>query len=274
MQRPPASALRPFVRRYAVMRKLVSRLGLAAIVFSMVLVAACGGGGGDSAPPPPAPTVPSGTWFGTLEDTVSVMHTFSVTTSGNSITAIRRDNVLTGQTGTITHRTGNIFGFTLNDGTTGGFFLNTAQTHAAFLDDDFNIGVVQLGATTLPTFAHTDLTGSWSGQAVTVSANFATFTAATSSASCTVPTCTVTDTGGTTTGTFTSANFTTNVSGTGTGTQWGRWPGSHTSNSAPIAPSGSMRVFLSADKRFAGTWACNQSASFPTGCKFHAWNKS
>jgi hypothetical protein len=261
------------------MNMLGTRLRRGFLFCALLVIAACGGGGGggDPPPPPPPPTVPSGTWVGTLEDPASVMRTFSVTTSGNSITAIRLNNALTGQTGTMTHRTGSIFGFTLSDGTTGGFFLNSAQTHAAFLDDEFNIGVVQLGAGTLPTFFHTDLNGSWSGQAVTVSANFATFTAVTSSASCTVPTCTVTDSGGTTTGTFTSANFTGNLVNefgqqTGTGTQWGRWPGTHTSNSAPIAPSGSMRVFLSADKRFAATWACG-SVAFPTGCKFNAWNK-
>jgi hypothetical protein len=140
------------------------------------------------------------------------------------------------------------------------------------VDELFNFGVLQLNATALPTFAHTDLNGSWSGQAITIAAGFATFTAATSSASCSVPTCTVTDSG-TTTGTFSQANFESTSQGTGTGTQWGRWPGTHVSNSAPIAPNGSMRAFLSADKSFAGSWACDPSENFPTGCKFNAWNK-
>lgn len=246
-----------------------------AVLFLMVLVAACGGGGGggDSAPPAPV-TPPSGTWFGTLEDPVSVMKTFEVTTSGSAITQIRLNGTPTGQTGTITHQSGNVFSFRLNDGTDGGFFLDAARSHAAFVDELFSFGVLQLNATSLPTFVHTDLNGSWSGQAITITANFATFAAVASSASCSVPTCNVTDSGGTTTGTFLLANFTSTSDGTGTGTQWGRWPGTHVSNSAPISPSGSTRAFLSADKGFAATWACGPPPiSFPAACKFNAWSK-
>lgn len=247
-----------------------------AVLFLILLLAACGGGGGGGggqAPPPAPSTVPSGTWFGTLEDPVSVMKTFEVTTSGSAITQIRLNGTPTGQTGTITHQSGNIFSFRLNDGTDGGFLLDAARTHAAYVDELFSFGVVQLSATSLPTFVHTDLNGSWSGQAITITANFATFTAVASSASCGVPTCTVTDSSGTTTGTFSLDNFTSTQQGTGTGTQWGRWPGAHVSNSAPISPNGSMRAFLSADKAFAATWACGPSITFPTNCKFNAWNR-
>jgi hypothetical protein len=247
----------------------------------MLLVAACGGGGGggsgDSAPPAPV-APPSGTWFGALEDPDSVMKTFEVTTSGFAITQVRINGTPTGQTGTLTQQSGNIFRFLLNDGTDGGFFLDAARTHAAFVDESFSFGVLQLNATSLPTFVHADLNGSWSGQAITVTANFATSSAVASSASCGVPTCTVTDSGGTTTGTFSSDNFTSNLvneSGqlTGSGMQWGRWPGAHVSNSAPISPNGSMRAFLSADKAFAATWACGPTITFPTNCKFNAWNR-
>jgi hypothetical protein len=246
-----------------------------AALFLMLFVAACGGGGGggDSAPPAPVPP-PSGIWFGALEDPDSVMKTFEVTTSGLAITQIRIDGTPTGQTGTLTQRSENIFSFLLNDGTDGGFFLDAARSHAAFVDEFFSFGVLQLNATSLPGFVHTDLNGSWSGQAITITANFATFTAVASSASCSVPTCTVTDSGGTTTGTFSLANFTSDPEATGTGTQWGRWPGAHESNSATISPSGSMRAFLSADKGFAATWACRREPfTFPTDCKFNAWNK-
>jgi len=238
----------------------------------MLLLAACGGGGGGGSAPAASATPPSGTWFGTLEDPVSVMKTFEITTSGSAITQIRLNGTPTGQTGTLTHQSGNVFSFRLNDGTDGGFFLDAARSHAAFVDELLSFGVLQLNATSLPTFVHTDLNGSWSGQAVTASADFTTFAAVASSASCSVPTCTVTDPGGMTTGTFTLTNFTADVEGTGTGTQWGRWPGSHVSNSAPISPNGSMRAFLSADKGFAATWACDPSSALPN-CKFNAWNK-
>jgi hypothetical protein len=205
-----------------------------------------------------------------MEDTAGVMHTFSVTTSGNSITQIRLDSSVTGQTGTMTHRSGNIFGFTLNDGTVGGFFLNSAQTHAAFVDDEFNFGVVQRGASALPAYALTDLVGSYSGVAVSVSANFGTFTTATATASCSGTssiTCTAVDSGVTTTASFTSAGFT-GCPG-GSGITFGRWCGSFTASNST---SGNVRAFLSVDKTFGAVWACT-AGTFPTACEFSAWSE-
>lgn len=240
------------------------------LFFALLLIGGCGGGGGgggDAAPPAPPPpsTAPSGTWLGTLEDSGSVMRNFSVTTSGSSITGILVSNASTGQTGTMTHQSGNIFSFTLNDGTRGGFFLDATQTHAVFLDDDFNFGVVQLGATALPAFSHTDLNGSWSGVAITT--NFATFTSVPSSASCAVPTCTVVDSGVTTTATFTVSNF-----DSFDGPNFGRWLGTYM---ASDNTNGSIRAFLSVDKQFAGGFSCPAVVAVPTpvDCEFTAWRR-
>jgi hypothetical protein len=202
-----------------------------------------------------------------MEDTAGLMHRFAVTTSGNSITQILLDGSPTGQTGTMAHRSGNIFGFTLNDGTVGGFFLDTAQTHAAFLDNEFNIGVVQLNAstTTLPTWVYTDLNGSWSGITITIpSISFATFNTTSSSASCSLPS---TCTSGVTTSTFLQVNF-----NALSGPSRGRWVGSFTRSSGSPA-SGSTSAFLSVDRTFGATWACGNVNLFPSTCEFTAWSK-
>ena len=260
------------------MNKLGSRLRLGFAVIVALLVAACGGGGGGGGSPAPTPTptpttVPSGTWLGTLEDPLGVMHNFSVTTSGNSITAIRRDGSLTGQTGTITHRSGNIFSFTLSDTTVGGFFLDSIQTHAVFVDDDFNFGVVQLGATSLPVFSYSDLTGSYSGTAVNITAGFASFSTSSATATCNLlgsSNCVAVDSGVTSTVNLPLSLF--NGCGGGTGTVFGRWCAS--SWSASDLTSGTLAaVMMSADKRFGGAYACRPSGTFPAVCEFSAWAK-
>ena len=229
------------------MNQLMRHLRIAALCFCTLLFASCGGGGGGGDPAPPPPNL-TGTWFGTLEDPNSMMHTTSVTISGTSITEIRVDNLVTGQTGTITQRSAQVFAFTLNDGTKGGLFLDSLAAHAAFVDDDFNFGVVQKGATFVPTYANTDINGSWSGIVVTTT-DFNNFSTAPSSATCTHPTC---GTGGETVT-------------LGAVDALGRYLGSS-------APSGAfVAAILSPDKQFGGTYACD--AAFPAGCEFTAWRK-
>lgn len=231
----------------------MSHLRVVALCFFTVLFASCGGGGGDGGQPAPQPAPPpgdlTGTWFGTLEDTVGAMGTTSVTITGTSITEIRVNNSVTGQTGTITQRSAQVFAFTLNDGTKGGLFLDSVAAHAVFVDDKFNFAVVQKGATPPPpTYANADLNGSWSGIVVTTT-DFNNFSTAPSSATCTHPTC---STGGETV-TLGAVNT------------LGRYLGTS-------APSGAfVAAILSPDKQFGGTYACD--APFPAGCEFTAWRK-
>ena len=172
------------------MNQLMSHVRIVALCFFPVLFASCGGGGDGGPPPPTAPDM-TGTWFGTVEDPNSAMHTTSVTISGTSITEIRVDGlVVPGRTGTIAQRSAQVFAFTLNDGTKGGFFLDPSLAHAAFVDDEFNFGVVQKGATVVPTYANADINGSWSGIVVTTT-DFNTFNTAPWGATCTHPTCVI-----------------------------------------------------------------------------------
>lgn len=245
------------------MNQWMSRLRIAALCFSTVLLASCGGGGGDgggSPPPPPAPDL-TGTWFGTLEDFNFVMHTFSVTISGTSITEVRVDNLNNAKTGTITPRSAQVVAFTLQDGTlsppsTGGLFLDSSATHAVFVDDEFNFGVLQKGATALPSYVNADIDGSWSGVVVTTT-DLNNFSTAASSATCTHPNCTVTDSGGPSTVPFLDVNPT-----------FGRYQSSGLSSTGAA-----VAAFLSPDKLFGGSYACTSFAGFPGTCEFTAWRK-
>jgi hypothetical protein len=69
--------------------------------------------------------------------------------------------------------------------------------------------------------------------------------------------------------TLSSAAFTNCVTGTGSGSAFGRWCGTFT---ATNGTSGSARAFLSVDKRFGAVWACG-AGTFPTACEFSAWTK-
>jgi len=234
----------------------MSHLRFVALCFCTVLVAACGGGGDGGPPPPPTAPDMTGTWLGTLEDPNALMHTTSVTISGTSITEIRVNGLVTGRTGTVTMSpNAQVFVFTLNDGTKGAFFLDSNLTHAAFVDDEFNFGVVQKGASAVPTYADADINGSWSGIAGTTT-DFNNFSIDSSTANCTHPTCTVTDSSGPNTVTFGSVD-----------TTFGRWQSISSTTGALVA------AFLSPDKQFAGTYACNGFAGFPGTCEFTAWKK-
>jgi hypothetical protein len=240
--------------------QLMSRVRIVALCFCAVLFASCGGGGDGG--PPPGPDL-TGTWFGTLEDPSSVMHTTSVTISGTTITEIRVDNVPTGRTGTITPQTSSqAFAFTLNDGTKGGFFLDSSLAHAGFVDNEFNFGVVQKGATAVPAYANADITGSWSG-IIAVTSDFNKFgvgapcppghPCAWVNMTCTHPTC---DIGVGHTMTLGSVD------------SLGRYQAV-----ATTFGSEGVAAFLSPDKQFTAGYYCSNLSSFPQACQFMAWRK-
>lgn len=186
-----------------------------------------------------------------------------ITISGTNITAIAIDGASTGQTGTITRESAQVHSFSLSDGVVGGFFVDASSTHAAFADDDFNFGVVQKGAASLPTFSYTaDLVAVWSG--ISVETDFDIFAQGNSSANCALAAtvdCIVTTVPRTS-----SVNFSPGFNAT-----FGRWGGVYTA-AGPI--TGNVSAFLSADKTFAAAWACEDPDQFwPGDCIFSAWRR-
>jgi hypothetical protein len=225
-----------------------------------------GGGGGGGGGPTPATNL-AGTWSGELEDGALVMHTVQVTIDATGkITQVNQDGgTIAGLTGNVFVAGTNLYSFTFSDGTHGGFFADASATHIAFLDDNTNTGVLQKGATLpLPAFATTDVVGSWTGYNVDLDANLNITSTFTSSA--------IVANNGTRTFTGTDAvngAFSGNLGGA-VDTTNGRWQGTFTQGTV----SGTVHVFVSADKQYAGTWNCpNTAADFIGDCTFSSWHK-
>lgn len=207
----------------------------------------------------------AGTWYGVLEDPSGVLHTISVTLDGSgNLTQHVVDGSSTGLTSTITKESDQIFSFLDSDGTEGGFFVDGGAKHAGFVDEDFYFGVLEKGASSLPTYANTDIIGSWSGYGIALDSYFDIVETWTSSGTVANDfSFSGSDSDG---GTF-SGSFSTYFS------SYGAYYGDFSNSEGA---SGSMRVFLSPDKSFVASWAADRSggsATFPEDYAFECWNK-
>ena len=230
------------------------------VVFLFLLVG-CGGDGGGGG----GGGIFDGTWGGTIEDPSGTLGVLTVSFSGLNMSG--SSTVGGAFSGTIAQETGNIWGFTLSDGTEGGFMHDPSVTHAVFVDDSFFFGVVQKGASgPAASYAGLDVVGSWAGSFATVDANF--FLASTGTSSATVlPNLTFS---GTSSG---GDSFTGEIGRFSS--FFGVWIGAGFPNiTSTLNGTGVLEVFLTADKQFAGSYACFPTFSaFPTGCSFNMWNR-
>jgi hypothetical protein len=226
------------------------------------LLASCGGGGGGD----PAPRGEQ--WSGTREDAALDVLAVAVWIDGAEITEVRESGVRSGVTGTVGPLAGLVRQYTITDGVdaiNGVFLVDLAGTHMAFADEGLNFGVIQKGAASLPVYAYADLAGAWSGRSVDT--DFGTnISEVTSSATCSIPaatlTCTIAISGGITLAAEFSGAF---------DAGFGRWEGVFT---GPGSTTGNINAFLSADKTFAGAWACLDPDQFwPEDCTFLAWSR-
>lgn len=239
------------------------RLRVLAIALFPLLFSACGGGGGGGSDGSDGSDGSlaslEGTWSGTLEESGGVVHTVAVIldNAGHMVQGLvgGTDNGLTAQ---VRHERGTIYAFTFSNGTKANFIVDSTFTHASFLVEDFNVGVVQKGATAMPSFSDMDLGATWSGQTVILDADFNVIEVFNSSATVASDlSFSGSDSlGGTFDGTLGSIGFRGRAIGT-----------FHNSD----GDSGDVHVFLTADKSFAGSWAC--SSPFPAGCSFTAWRR-
>jgi hypothetical protein len=224
--------------------RIISLIGIATW-----LIACGGGGGGDD----DVITSLNGTWGGNLEDSIGTMHNITLFISGDTIRSVLVDGVDQGLTGSIVQGSANVFEVRLSDDTKASFIVDHARQHLTFVDEDFSVGVLQKDAGALPPFVQADIAGSGSG--IVATTDFVTSQEFSGSVTCdAIGTCTGTDGN---VGDFTA---------TLTYTDLGRWTG--TSNYA--GGSSTVSVFLSVDKHFAGSWACNVIGGFPDDCSFSA----
>jgi hypothetical protein len=208
----------------------------------------------------------AGTWYGVQEEpSGAVWHRISVTIDGSGhITQILVDGTNTGVTATLTKLSDQIFGYLDSENTEGGFYVDASARYAGFVDEDFYFVVVQKGASSLPTYAHTDIVGTWSGYGLALDSTGDIAATWTSSA--------------TVLGDFSfsgtnSLGATFNGSFPAFDSTYGFYTGTFTNNQGE---SGPIRGFLSPDKLFAASWAIDTSGaswSFPEDVSFELWNK-
>lgn len=269
--------------------------------FFAAALAACGGGGGGGSstpaetptPTPPTTTPPSpsdvtlsqltGTWFGTFDPKGSMQAMEIAIDASANITDIKLEGTSTDLTGTITKASEapRTFRFVLKNKNTppdtvseGMLLADPTGTYLVFLNGYFDFGVVQKGATALPTYAKADVEKTWSGDTLTATLNsdpqpgFATIAQKSSNGPCTSDTptaskCTITVSGGV-------SRAVTSLTQDG---PRGRWGGNYADTPQSGSPqNGTIKVYLSPDKAFAGVWACqNPDTGFPGTCDFSSW---
>ena len=129
--------------------------------------------------------------------------------------------------------------------------------------DIFSFGVVQKGASgPSTTYVSSDAVGSWSGTFATVDSAFN--LSSTGTANATVAP-NLTFTGSSNAGDSVSGNISNFISG------FGIWWGNGDNITSSLNGLGFAEVFLTADKNFAGSYACY--SAWPAGCTFNMWNR-
>jgi len=239
---------------------------LCGLLLLPLVVAGCGGGGGGGGGGGTSHIPVSslqGTWYGTLEDWNLDLYTFQVTVNANGLVT---SETLSGSATGVTHTVAalsahpNIFSLAGSDGSSGGFFVDSAVTHAVIVDDNENVAVLQKGATSHPTYIGMYVVGNWSGFEVALDVNYDLVDTSNSSAAVQLN------------GSFSGSNKWDAFSGTFNGgtldTGLGRFTGTM---STPVA--GIVTVFVTPDAQFAGGYACPNVFSWPDDCTFSAWSR-
>lgn len=207
----------------------------------------------------------SGTWRGTIEDSIGTLSSVEVVFSGKSVESISIGGVNQNLTGTITKEPsstnlGIIFSVVLSDTTEGGFFVDKSKNYIAYVDEDGSFAVLQKDGNLVNSYIDTDIVGSWSGYEVFLD-SFDLSILEESASSATV----LTDfsfTGSGIGGAY-SGNFATFH------TVFGEYNGAYTQG----ITTGTVSAFVSSDKQFAATYGCENGIFSFNNCSFAAWVK-
>lgn len=203
----------------------------------------------------------TGSWYGTVEDAINNPHVFQVVlaTDGSS-TAELLDGLPTGVTHTVATVPGypQVFSLEGSDGSSGGFYVDGSATYALLVDDNRTVGMLQKGATGLPTYSDTDVWGSWLGYEVQLDGNYDFMTAYNSVFMV-----------------LTNYLFLgINRDGDIGGTVDSYFPGYGLFRGTQLLPGfGSLVMILSPDKTYAGGYTCPNAGSRPGACYFYSWKK-
>lgn len=234
-------------------------VGAAFLAATAATLVACGGGSGNKDSFSVGVTVEqlSGTWTGSLEDSGGVLHTLSVTIAAGSVTQVLVDGGDLAQTGTVTKASDALFSVVLGSAETR-LFIDTTATHAVFVDENFNFGVIEKDAAApLPVYTLDDSNGDWAGRTLTT--DFSAYTVFASSGACLNQTCSNVGNG---------VTASMDLSGPFDGVV-GNWTGTY----SIVSPteSGDVSLLMSDDMNFVGFYQCPTTALSVSDCRFSAW---
>lgn len=208
-----------------------------------------------------------GVWYGVYADANSYLHTLEISmNSKGDIYSLLIDGVSTHDTGKVKKEGKYNFSYALSDSSVGGFLADSAGQHMGFLAEDYSYGVLQKGATGLPTFSATDITSAWKGYTVEVDYNLAVVKSYSSDVSI--------STNGDFSGSQNNSTFSGNLYEFST--THGYWAGGWSDDEGN---SGNAVVWLSADKTFAASWGCLSGYASDYDiydaeyCSFSMWNR-
>ena len=229
----------------------------------LALVTSCSGGGGEGGDPL------DGTWYGTEEQADGTLVELQVRVKDRRIERVRIDGADVGLTGAIEPVQGRerIYGTSLSDGTEGGFFLAKGGKYLAYLDEEFAFAVLQKGAEGMPSFSQSDIVGRrYAGITVLVDDSFEVTDVFDSEVR-------IAQDGSFEGSDSSGSDFENEVGGELTifNVDHGAWAGRYESDTVQGSFTGQVRVFASPDKKFLGSWACDDGGSFPEDCSFTAW---
>jgi len=133
------------------------------------MVFSCGGGGGGDEEGSSAGNL-QGTWFGIIDNLQGTLQEFSVQIdSDGNVVDVRIGGVSSGNTGYINDDWDeNLFHVIYTTGNTlqgGVMIVDDGYRYATFADGNLYIGVLEKGAASLPSYAASDIVGSYSGGA-------------------------------------------------------------------------------------------------------------
>jgi hypothetical protein len=245
------------------------------MLLALVLLTVAGCGLDFGSPPSSEPALLKGTWNGAMEDEVPSLHTITMVFNKNGqISEVLVDGGATGLTASVDGVEGSsvFFSFLLSDGFQGGLLTDSSFRHAGFVYEGGSAGslvagVLEKSGATGILYTIDDIKGtSWKGSNLVLDSGLNYVSSVSSTAYVdTIPNITG-DQG-------TADEFSADLALDNATV--GFYSGTYFKPPPPEIPSetGSLGVFLSPDKIFAGSYACTSAARNTESCNYYTWKK-
>lgn len=147
----------------SVTRNVIISLG------AVSLILGCGGGGsGGGGSDGPANSLGlNGVWGGVAEDDEFDVGTIVATIEDRSIVKLIVDGIETGETAQLTRSASDVFEYSTSSDVIGGFLTDSGSRYAVFVNELWDFGVLQRGASApFGVASLADLDGEWSGSVI------------------------------------------------------------------------------------------------------------